>query len=81
MKKKRRENLFNFFRYREQLGYADFYMNLLADLIAEMTSNIEEYKYYRRKIDFVTLRNFCNSIMRDAKRIVECIDKAERELK
>jgi len=78
MKKKRRENLFNFFRYREQLGYADLYMNLLADLVTEMTSDPEEYRYYRRKIDFARIREFCNSIMRDAKRIVECIDRAER---
>jgi len=81
VKKRRQKNLFDFYRYREELGYADLYMDLLADLIAEMTSNPEEYKYWRRKIDFVALRKFCNSIMRNAKRIVEYIDWAERELK
>ncbi|RLG36056.1 MAG: hypothetical protein DRN91_08775 [Candidatus Alkanophagales archaeon] len=80
VKKRRQKILFNFHRYREALGYADLYMDLLADLIAEMTRNSEEYRYWRRKIDFVALRKFCNSIMRNAKRIIEYIDWAEREL-
>ena len=74
-------NVSKFFRYQAEVDHADLYIRLISELIAEMTSSSEEYREYRRKIDFIEVRNFYNRLMKIAKQIVECIDKAmEREM-
>lgn len=70
-------NVSKFFSYQAKVDHADLYIHLVSDLIAEMARDFREYKRY---IDFIEVRNFYSHLMKEAKRIVECIDKAmERE--
>ena len=66
-------NVSKFFSYQAKVDHADLYIHLVSDLIAEMARDFKEYKRY---IDFIEVRNFYSHLMKEAKRIVEYIDKA-----
>ena len=70
-----------FFEIQAKIDRADPYFHEMEGLIGNVTSTIEIYREFRRHVDIGEVQNFYRHIKQICENIIECLSKAEAELR
>ena len=70
-----------FFKLQAKIDSADFYFHEMEVLIGNVTSIIDIYREFREHVDTIEVLNFYRHIKQVCENIIECLSKAEEELK